>query len=148
MEDAPSRDLDDIAGSIRTLAWSLRRFGERRVRYRTASHSEYEVVRTVARPGAAVSDIARALSMQSSNVSTAVRHLVDRGLLTRECDPNDRRSTRLWLTPIAEHRGLINDVWRRGVDGFLTDMTREEVAALAAAAPLLRRLATMGDDAH
>jgi DNA-binding MarR family transcriptional regulator len=150
MEDAPSRDLDDIASSIRTLVWSLRRFGERQSGLEPLPHSEYEVVRTVGEmPGAAVSDVARALSMQSSNVSTAVRRLVDRGLLTRECDPNDRRSTQLWLTPLAEkHRGLINDVWQRGVDGRLTEMTPDEVATLAAAAPLLRRLATTGDDAH
>ena len=145
-----SSDLDDIAASVRTLVWSLRRFGERQSGLEPLPHSEYEVVRAVGEmPGATVSDVARALSMQSSNVSTAVRRLVDRGLLTRECDPNDRRSTRLWLTPLAEkHRGLINGVWRRGVDGCLADMTPDEVATLVAAAPLLRRLATMGDDAH
>ncbi|HEY5855455.1 MAG TPA: MarR family transcriptional regulator [Aldersonia sp.] len=150
MEAQRSRDVDDIAASVRTLVWSLRRFGERESGLEPLPHSEYEVVRTVGdRPGTIVSDVARALSMQSSNVSTAVRRLVERGLLTRQCDPNDRRSTRLWLTPLAEkHRRQINGVWQRGVDGCLADMTPDEVATLEAAAPLLRRLATMADDAQ
>ena len=126
--------------------WSLRRFGERQVGLDPLPHSEFEVVRTVSdHPGITVSDAARLLSLQPSNVSTTVRRLVERGLIERSPDTNDRRSIRLRLTTkAADHKKMIDAVWVDGVRDQLERMTDAEAALLADAAPLLKRLASMG----
>lgn len=138
-------DVRDIAAVVQDLVWSLRRFGERAAGLEPLPHSEFEVIHTVAeRPGIAVSEVARALALQPSNVSTTVRRLVERGLVERAADPDDRRSTRLRLTPVAaEHKKLIDAVWTDGVRAELSRMSGEEIALAVAAAPLFRRLAGM-----
>ncbi|MGV0814899.1 MarR family transcriptional regulator [Mycolicibacterium boenickei] len=141
-----TRDVRDIAAAVRTLVWSLRRFGEKQVGLEPLPHSEFEVIRTVGdQPGISVSDAAHALALQPSNVSTTVRKLVERGLIDRRPDERDRRCIRLHLTDKAvEHKKMIDAAWAAGVDAQLAQMTDEEVATLVQAGPLLRRLASMG----
>ena len=126
--------------------WSLRRFGEREVGLMPLPHSEFEVIRTVSdHAGITVSEVARMLALQPSNVSTTVRRLVERGLIERVPDENDRRSIRLRLTDEArEHKKMIDAVWVDGVRDQLAQMTADEAELLAKAAPLLQRLAGMG----
>ncbi|MBO0679580.1 MarR family transcriptional regulator [Mycolicibacterium sp. S2-37] len=145
-EAVSARDVRDIAAAVRTVVWSLRRFGERQVGLDPLPHSEFEVIRTVSdHPGVTVSDVARILALQPSNVSTTVRRLVERGLIERSPDAHDRRSIRLRLTAkAAEHKKRIDAVWADGVRGQLSTMTAQEAALLAEAAPLLQRLAAMG----
>jgi DNA-binding MarR family transcriptional regulator len=141
-----TRDVRDIAVAVRTMVWSLRRFGERQVGLDPLPHSEFEVIRTVSdNPGITVSDVARMLALQPSNVSTTVRRLVERGLVERSADEHDRRASRLHLTAkAAEHKKRIDTVWVDGVRDQLARMSDEDAALLAAAAPLLARLASMG----
>lgn len=138
-------DVRDIAAAVRTVTWSLRRFGERQVGLEPLPHSEFEVIRTVAEyPDITVSEVARMLALQPSNVSTTVRRLVERGLIDRIPDAHDRRSIRLRLTEkAAEHKKLIDEVWVEGVRGQLAQLTDEEAALMVAAAPLFQRLAAM-----
>ncbi|TFV55500.1 MarR family transcriptional regulator [Mycobacterium sp. PS03-16] len=145
-EAVHQRDVDDIAAAVRTVVWSLRRFGEKQVGLEPLPHSEFEVVRTVSNhPGISVSDVARTLGLQASNVSTTVRRLVERGLLEREPDPLDRRATRLRLTPkAAQHKRSIDAVWDDAVRDQLGRMTDDEADLLVRAAPLFARLASMG----
>lgn len=140
------RDVRDIAAAVRTLVWSLRRFGERQVGLDPLPHSEFEVIRTVSdSDGVTVTDVARTLGLQPSNVSTTVRKLVERGLIEREPDPQDRRSIRLHLTrKAARHKQLIDGVWADAVQDQLGRMTDEEAELLVRAAPLFARLASMG----
>lgn len=142
---SPARDVRDIATAVRTLVWSLRRFGEKQVGLEPLPHSEFEVIRTVSdHPGISVSETAHVLALQPSNVSTTVRKLVERGLIDRAPDARDRRCIRLRLTAkAAEHKKMIDAAWAGGVGEQLAQMTDEEVAALIKAAPLLQRLASM-----
>lgn len=142
----PARDVRDIAAAVRTLVWSLRRFGEKQVGLEPLPHSEFEVIRTVGdSPGISVSETAHVLALQPSNVSTTVRKLVERGLIERVPDEFDRRCIRLRLTPrAAEHKKLIDAAWTAAVREQLARMTDEEVATLTEAGPLLQRLASMG----
>lgn len=143
---AAPRDVRDIAAAVRTLVWSLRRFGEKQVGLEPLPHSEFELIRTVGdHPGISVSEAAQVLALQPSNVSTAVRKLVERGLIDRIPDEHDRRCIRLRLTPrAADHKKLIDAAWTAGVREQLAQMTEEEAATLIAAGPLLQRLASMG----
>lgn len=143
---AAPRDVRDIAAAVRTLVWSLRRFGEKQVGLEPLPHSEFELIRTVGdHPGISVSEAAQVLALQPSNVSTTVRKLVERGLIDRMPDEHDRRCIRLRLTPrAADHKKLIDAAWTAGVREQLAQMTEEEAATLIAAGPLLQRLASMG----
>ena len=140
-------DVQRLAHAARSLVWALRRFGEREAGLARLPQSEIEVLRAVEeRPGCTVSDIARSLGLQSSNVSTTVRSLVDRGLLEKRADPDDRRSHRLHQTAVSQRNNrLIGEMWIRGVQSLLDGMSPDEAAQLAEAAPLLARLGTMAD---
>jgi DNA-binding MarR family transcriptional regulator len=53
-------------------------------------------------PGAATGDIARRMSVTSSNVTRLVDRLVEQGFVRREADPDDRRYLRHLLTADGE----------------------------------------------
>jgi DNA-binding MarR family transcriptional regulator len=140
-----ARDVRDIATTVRVLVWSLRRFGERQAGLEPLPHSEFEVIRTVAdNPRIAVTDLAKLLALQPSNVSTTVRRLVERGLIERIPDARDGRVIRLQLTTdAARHAELIDAVWMKGIHDQLSEMSDEEMTLVVRAAPLFRRLASM-----
>jgi len=142
---ASKGEIRDIAATVREVVWSLRRFGERQSGLDPLPHSEFEVIRTVSdNPSITVSEVAKALGLQASNVSTTVRRLADRGLIERLPDEHDRRSIRLRLTARADkHKKLIESVWVDGVGDQLSRMSDDDVKLLVKAAPLFRRLASM-----
>lgn len=138
-------DVETLARTARSLVWALRRFGEREAGLSAMPNSEIEVLRAVAeRPGSSVSELARVLDLQNSNVSTTVSRLVDRGLLERRADPNDRRSHRIHQTELARRNNeLIDAMWTRGVRDLVGTLTQDEARTLIDAAPLLARLSEM-----
>jgi DNA-binding MarR family transcriptional regulator len=141
-----ARDVRDIAAAVRDVVWSLRRFGERQVGLEPLPHSEFEVIHIVAdHPGITVSEVARRLALQPSNVSTTVRRLAERGLIDRVTDDQDRRSIRLRLTAKAgRHKKMIDAVWIDAVREQVGKLSDEEAELLAKAAPLFGKLAAMG----
>ncbi|GAA5064882.1 MarR family winged helix-turn-helix transcriptional regulator [Nocardia callitridis] len=141
-------DAQHLAQTARALVWALRRFGEREAGLARLPQSELEVLRVVVRrPGITISEVARFLGLQSSNVSTTVRHLVDRGLLEKRSDPADGRACHLHETALAERNNqLIDDMWLRGIRGLLAEMPPEDAAQLVESADLLARLGTMAAD--
>lgn len=142
---AREREIRDIAAAVQTMVWSLRRFGERQIGLDPLPHSEFELIRTISdNPSITVSDAARILGLQPSNVSTTVRRLVDRGLIERTPAAHDRRAIRLRLTAkAAKHKKMIESVWTDAVRSEVDQMTEEDVELLVKAAPLFRRLASM-----
>ncbi|MFD6895609.1 MarR family winged helix-turn-helix transcriptional regulator [Rhodococcus sp. NPDC060086] len=145
---APMVDVSHLAQTARSLVWALRRFGEREAGLSRLPQSEIEVLRALEEsPGSTVSEIARFLGLQSSNVSTTVRSLVGRGLLEKRADPDDGRSHRLYQTAVARSNNrAIDDMWVRGVRRLMEEMSPEEAAKLAEAAPLLARLGSLSTD--
>lgn len=144
-QDVSESDVERLARTARSLVWALRRFGEREAGLSAMPNSEIEVLRAVAEnPGSSISDIARALDLQNSNVSTTVSRLVDRGLLERRADPNDGRSHRIHQTDLARRNNdMIDAMWIKGVHELLSDLSAEDAHRLAEAAPLLARLSSM-----
>lgn len=94
------------------------------------------------RPGIRVSVAAKELYLAGNSVSTLVNQLTEAGFLTRETDPDDRRSARLLPTAEGEARLAI---WRarRGelVRRQVAHLSEDDQAALRAALPALRHLA-------
>jgi DNA-binding MarR family transcriptional regulator len=143
------RDSDSrvIAEHLQFTVWALRRYGERQSGLTPLPQSELEVLRTIGdNPGCTVSEVARLLQLQPSNVSTTVRHLMDRGLVVRAVNPDDRRSAQLHLSETAKrHKQMITDAWVTALQQQLVTMTDHEVSVLVEAAPLLRRLTAIAD---
>jgi DNA-binding MarR family transcriptional regulator len=88
-----------------------------------------------------VSEIAEKLQMQTSNVSTAVRSLVQRGLVERHPDERDRRVVLLHPTARARaERRAIEDAIAAKVIAALETVPADDLRALQDAAPVLRVL--------
>ncbi|MFE6160186.1 MarR family winged helix-turn-helix transcriptional regulator [Streptomyces sp. NPDC056486] len=104
--------------------------------------SELELMRYVhAEPGVTVSVLARELGLHASNVSAAVRGLVNAGHLEREKDPNDGRVVRLKPTLKAEQgMALIENAWAEIFADALATLSEEQTAALVASVPALEAL--------
>ena len=151
MPEAPKitdAEVDRLADSVRTLVWKLQRVGERESGLVGIPQSEIEVLRVLSdHPGATVSDLARLLGLQSSNVSATVRSLVQRDLVTRTTNPADGRSHHLHRTPLAEHNGnLIRQMWISRMRQVLAAMEPSDAAELTAIAPLLEQLAVLAEN--
>ena len=90
-----------------------------------------------------ISDLAAGAKMRPQSMAQTVKELEESGFVERRPDPHDGRRSIVELTPQGLER-LQSD--RRRRDGWLArtldeELTREERATLAAAAPILRRIA-------
>jgi DNA-binding MarR family transcriptional regulator len=94
-------------------------------------------------PGLRVSDAAKELCLAGNSVSTLVNQLVNEGLLHRQVDPADRRAALLFATEEAVER---LGVWRARrtalIEDVVADLSTEDRAALGAALPALRGIAS------
>ncbi|MFF2730747.1 MarR family winged helix-turn-helix transcriptional regulator [Streptomyces sp. NPDC058008] len=107
--------------------------------------AQAELLRLVqSNPGIRVSSAAAELRLAGNSVSTLVRQLTGRGLLSRVPDPQDRRAALLRVTPEAGRRlrewddrraALYREQWKR--------LSAQDRAALATALPALRALAAL-----
>ncbi|MET0196978.1 MULTISPECIES: MarR family winged helix-turn-helix transcriptional regulator [Nocardiaceae] len=91
--------------------------------------------------GIGVSALADMLAMQPSNVSAAVRTLVERGLVVKTPSPTDRRVTQLEVTDrMRRNRTRIEAAWSARIIEALSRLPDEAAAQLVSAAPALMLL--------
>jgi DNA-binding MarR family transcriptional regulator len=136
----------ELAVTLFDLAWLLpRTLGAEGPGDAGLPLSELEVMRLLVRqPGISVSEVAKALGLQSSNVSTAIRALVARGLIERRQDERDGRMTRLHPTHKAiTRRDRQETAWGEELARRLGEVPPAERERLLAAAPALRALADL-----
>ncbi|GGM85578.1 MarR family winged helix-turn-helix transcriptional regulator [Dactylosporangium sucinum] len=140
-------DHQGLADGLAERLNAVRRVLRRRLRAGLArppfTGSQVELLKHVeAVPGVGVGAAAQALHLAGNSVSTLVNQLTRDGLLTRERDPGDGRTARLFLTPLAADRLR---TWRaaRGelLAKALAELTEDERRVLAGALPVLDRLA-------
>lgn len=131
-----------LATVLRDLAWTIHRLVPEVADLDPLPNTELAVVKQVlAAPGVTVTEIAHRLGMQQSNVSTAVRALVCRGLVARERAPEDRRITGLSPTEKSlAARESIDDRWSGTVRAAMTELSPDQVRAIEEAAPALQAL--------
>jgi len=134
----------DLAVVLHDLAWLLpRTIGLAAARQDPLPASELEVMRLLARrPGLSVNDVARELSMQPSNASTAIRALIARGTLQRRRDSADGRVVHLEPTPDAYvARDRREQAWGEALSDVLATLGPPDRQRLVEAAAVLRSLA-------
>lgn len=127
---------------LRDLAWTVHRLVPEVTGLDPLPTSELAVVKHVlASPGVTVTELSRHLGMRHSNVSAAVRALVERGLVARERSPDDRRVS--LLVPTEKSLGAresINTVWSGTVRAAMARLDPDQVASLKAASEALHAL--------
>ncbi|GHJ42471.1 MarR family winged helix-turn-helix transcriptional regulator [Streptomyces sp. TS71-3] len=138
---------EDFADALSDALAGIQRLIRRRLRGSMAEPrlrgAQVELLRlVVARPGIRVSAAAKELYLAGNSVSTLVNQLSQAGYLTRETDPEDRRSALLRPTAAAESR--LRD-WQARRSALVREqvarLDEADRAAIAAAVPALRRLA-------
>jgi DNA-binding MarR family transcriptional regulator len=136
-------DLGRLAEAAHVLSRTLRRLAEQHVGLEPLPASEYDVLQfVVMHPGSSVSGVARALRLQTSNVSTTVRALVERNLLERTPDPADQRRSLLRATAQAQAHRVLLEQWRaRALARAIGTLPPADAEAVLRAVPALDRLA-------
>jgi len=136
-----SQDLDlDTTGRLRAVIGRLSRRLRPTPTARAAglTPTRTSVLLTVMREGPIrVSDLAEAEGINPTQLSRAIAHLVDAGLVERAADEGDRRAA--WLKPTAAGRKLTERIRRERTDalnvaleGLAPDERERIVTALSA----------------
>jgi DNA-binding MarR family transcriptional regulator len=87
------------------------------------------------------STLVRTLQLDAPRVSRIVDGFVESGCVLREADPDDRRRSRLRLTPSGRERlARGRDVLAAAMEDLLRGLTAEERAGLKVAVPGMRRV--------
>ncbi|GHE49721.1 hypothetical protein GCM10018785_19050 [Streptomyces longispororuber] len=138
------REARDLTPTLHALGRVLRLRGSIEAGLPPLPLADLEVLRQVLdSPGVGVGSLAQELGMHASNVSTTVRGLVAQGLIRRQPDPHDRRAVQLFPTMAAtQGMAMIEQAWAEIFADSLATLSRDERAALSAAAPALRALAS------
>src|SRR3954447_25780771 len=113
------KSSQELAVALFDLAWLLpRTLATEEQRRDSMPPTELEIMKLlVRRPGLSVTEVARDLGLQPSNVSTAVRSLGERGMIERRTHENDARVGRLHPTKLAvRSRRSREQAWGRSLE--------------------------------
>jgi len=105
------------------------------------SVEQFHILRNIRRGECTVSDLASAKNISRAAISQGVNILVNRGLISRTTDPQDRRHIHLTLTDSGN--ALLDDVsirTRRWMMGALSPLNDDEIESLNLAMEALKRL--------
>ncbi|KAA9111374.1 MarR family winged helix-turn-helix transcriptional regulator [Microbacterium rhizomatis] len=138
-----SIDTDDTAAALRTATARL----NRRLRAE-AGQSEYtsaqvNVIRHLMEQGPATpSELARAEGVRQQSMSATVAALEAQGIVARRPDPDDKRASRVFMTPAGERAILEGRTAKQGwLIRTMTDrLTADERRILREAAALIERM--------
>jgi DNA-binding MarR family transcriptional regulator len=135
----------EVAVLLRDLAWTIHRRVPDVSGIDPLPSTELAVLKHILEaPGMTVTELSRRMALKQSNTSAAVRVLTERGLVTRESSPSDRRISRLVPTPEALAKDeAIEDAWAGPIRSGLAGLSAEEADALGAAASALQALNTL-----
>jgi DNA-binding MarR family transcriptional regulator len=140
----PSRDVARLAGEVRTevgrLAYHLRTPATRSgiTPTRLAALSALNRYPNGVRQG----DLAELMNMSAPSMTRLVEIMEEAGWVERRRDPADQRCLLLVLSPVGRKTiETVRDEAATQLSEEMTDLTADERAALAAAVPVLRKLA-------
>ncbi|MFD7405733.1 MarR family winged helix-turn-helix transcriptional regulator [Streptomyces sp. NPDC059866] len=138
------REARNLTPALHALGRVLRLRGVDEAGLPPLPPSDLEVLRQVLdSPGIGVGALAQELGLHASNVSSTLRGLVAQGLVRKEPDPHDRRAVQLFPTMGAvQGMAMIEQAWAEIFADSLATLSQDQRAALSAAAPALRALAS------
>ena len=149
MENAPAAaeastlDSRELAVALMDISADVRRKSHEGTGVPALSNGVFDIVRVIeSNPGITVADLASRLGRQLSNVSTQLKELVVRGLITRKQDPADKRYVALY--PTEESLGiktLLETAWSDALGSAAAQLSDEELEQIQASVPALRHLA-------
>ena len=138
-------DLDRLRVVVLRIARRIRTSAPQEI-----TASQLSTLGTILRHGpCTIGFIADVEHVQPPSASKIVSGLEQRGLVTRQADPTDRRCSRMVLTTAGEQ--VVADAREAGrgwLASRLPDLDDEEVATLAAAIPALERLLGTYDEGN
>lgn len=132
----------DMSMLLRDLAWTIHRGVPVIAGIEPVPMTELAILKHILdAPGITVGELSKSLGLRQSNASAALRTLTERGLVTREMDPDDRRVSRLFLTERAKaEQAAIGNAWVGPIRDVLAALPPEQIAAIEAAATALKAL--------
>ncbi|RKP44143.1 MarR family winged helix-turn-helix transcriptional regulator [Trinickia fusca] len=141
--------LFHLASRLRGQVSALTRRLRREMQVDSVQFSQLTVLGAIDQLGGDVtpSELAAAERMRSSNVAALLRTLEEQGYIKRHADPEDGRKTRVRLTEKGKRILYGNRAKREEwlAHAMQSCLTAEEREVLAAAVPLLERLARYTD---
>lgn len=126
--------LETVPAIMRTIARDLRHH-----RHRMREPSHLRVLAVLYRRDRTLGELAEAQAVSAPTMSRTVATLVERGLLARTRDPEDRRVVRVSLTD--EGREVLRSRWERGravLAERLAGISNEDASAIQRGLTLLR----------
>lgn len=140
----PSRDLTRLAGEVRTevnrLAYHLRTPATRSGITPTRLTALSALTRYP--DGVRQGDLAELMNVSAPSMTRLVEILEEAGWVERRRDPDDQRCLLLVLSPVGRKTlDTLRDESASVLSEELAELTPDERAALAAAVPVLRKLA-------
>jgi DNA-binding MarR family transcriptional regulator len=138
-------DLRQLAVALIDISSDVRRKSHEEAGVPLLPNGLVDIMRVIeAHPGITVAEVAARLNRQFSNVSTQLRELVARGLVTRIRDAADKRYVTLHPTPESERiRTLLETMWADTLGAAAGKLRPEEKEQIAASLPALQRLAAL-----
>jgi DNA-binding MarR family transcriptional regulator len=138
-------DLRQLAVALIDISSDVRRKSHEDAGVPLLPNGMVDIMRVIeAHPGITVAEVAARLNRQFSNVSTQLRELVARGLVTRIRDAADKRYVTLHPTPESERiRTLLETMWADTLGAAAGKLRPEEKEQIAASLPALQRLAAL-----
>ncbi len=132
----------ELAMLLRDLSWTIHRRVPDVSGIERLTSTDLAVLKHVLEaPGMTVTELSRHMTLKQSNTSAAVRTLADRGLVTKESSPGDRRISRLFPTDKALAQDeAISDAWAGPIRKALAGLDAAEAAALDDAVGALQAL--------
>ncbi|WP_336712223.1 MarR family winged helix-turn-helix transcriptional regulator [Arthrobacter sp. USHLN218] len=138
-------DLRQLAVALIDISSDVRRKSHEDAGVPLLPNGMVDIMRVIeAHPGITVAEVAARLNRQFSNISTQLRELVARGLVTRVRDTADKRYVTLHPTAESERiRTLLETMWADTLGTAADKLRPEEREQISASLPALQRLATL-----
>jgi DNA-binding MarR family transcriptional regulator len=147
MESSPTLDrrseqLSEVAAALPLRVAALNRLFLRRTSFDIA-RTEASVMAAISAGPRRITELACHTGVTQPAITLLVNRLQERGWVTREPDPGDRRAVRVALTPAgAETFGRFQEEYRALLREEMASLQDDEIEVLAQATQLIDRLIT------
>lgn len=144
-DQAPQTGYRELAAALVDVSEHIRRSAHEATGYQPLPNGMLDILRVIeVNPGITVAEVAARLDRQLSNVSTQLKDLFGRGLVTRNRDSTDKRYVTLHTTAEAAHiKEVLESSWAEALETVAQRLPPAEQRELLLSEPHLARLAAL-----